>query len=84
MRPNPIFVNEDVARGLAFAKAAGSCHLIMNGKGTSLTAHIPVHLSYDDKSLKLHLVRSNPIALAMRGGAAPAQLMIRSAWIYFP
>ena len=76
MHANPIFRNEDVARSLAFAKAAGFGHLIMNGEGAPLAAHIPFHLSDDVQTVELHLVRSNPIARAIKDGAASAKLLI--------
>ena len=75
MHPNPIFRNEDVARSLDFAKAAGIGHLIMNGERTPLAAHIPFHLSDDYKSVELHLVRSKLIAYEITDGAAPVKLM---------
>ena len=75
MHPNLMFRNEDVARSLDFAKAAGIGHFIMNGERTPLAAHIPFHLSDDYKTVELHLVRSKPIAHEITDGAAPAKLM---------
>ena len=40
MHPNLIFRNEEVARRLAFAKAARFGHFIMNGERTPFAAHI--------------------------------------------
>lgn len=76
MHPNPIFRNEDVARSLAFAETTGFGHLVMNGDGAPLAAHIPFHLTNNGKTAELHLVRSNPIARTIKDGAAPAKLMI--------
>ncbi len=76
MHPNPIFRNEDVARSLAFAETTGFGHLVMNGDGAPLAAHIPFHLTNNCQTAELHLVRSNPIARTIKDGAAPAKLMI--------
>ena len=76
MHPNPIFRNEDVARSLAFAETTGFGHLVTNGDGAPLAAHIPFHLTNNCQTAELHLVRSNPIARTIKDGAAPAKLMI--------
>ena len=75
INPNLTFRNEDVARRLAFAKASGFGHLIMNEERTPLAEHIPFHLADDHKTIELHLVRSKPIARAITDGPAPAKLM---------
>ena len=84
MHPNPIFRNEDVARSLAFAETTGFGHLVMNGDGAPLAAHIPFHLTNNRQTAELHLVRSNPIARNKRRCSPSKTHDYWSTRIYFP
>ena len=66
MHPNPVFhtqtdkVNLDYARQRAFGVLA-TC----SAQGP-LLSHVPFLLDQDDETIWLHLVRSNPIARALK------------------
>ena len=66
MHPNPIFHDADTALNLDFARERGFGILSMNGEATPLLSHIPFLLNDQGDSVDLHLVRSNPIARALR------------------
>jgi transcriptional regulator len=66
MHPNPIFHDADTARNLAFARQRGFGMLTINGTERPLISHVPVLVAEDGESLDLHLVRSNPIARALK------------------
>lgn len=61
MHPNPAFRKESDARNLAFARERSFGTLAINADGGPLLSHVPFHLLEDDKTIELHLVRSNPI-----------------------
>ena len=66
MHPNPIYHDADAARNLAFARDVGFGMLAVNGNGAPMLSHVPFLLSDDGAVVELHLVRSNPIARALK------------------
>ena len=61
MHPNPIFRKESEARNIQFARERAFGTLVVNANEGPLLSHIPFLLMEDNKTLELHLVRSNPI-----------------------
>lgn len=78
MHPNPSFRKAKSARNLAFARARGFGLMTLADPqgGPPLAAHVPFALSEDGTEAELHLVRSNPVARALRDGPFPALLVI--------
>ncbi|MGB7317649.1 MAG: FMN-binding negative transcriptional regulator [Planktotalea sp.] len=76
MHPNPIFRTTDAKHSLAFARERSFGTLLINAEPTPLIAHVPFLLSEDADFAGLHLVRSNPIARALKNGAMPAKLSV--------
>jgi len=74
MHPNPVFRNDDQARGLLTARARGFGVLTVNGPGAPLAAHVP--FAAETTEIGTHLVRSNPIARALRDGPLPALMIV--------
>ncbi len=72
MHPNPIFRKSEREANLAFVQHRSFGTLSINADEGPLVSHIPFQLSEDGKSLEAHLVRSNPIARALREGDAKA------------
>jgi len=66
MHPNPVFRKTEKAQNLAFARGRSFGVLSINGDAGPLIAHIPFQLSEDGTYLEAHLVRSNPIARALK------------------
>ena len=66
MHPNPVFHTQTDDRNLAFARERAFGILAVNGDAGPLMAHIPFLLDEDGKTIWLHLVRSNPIARALK------------------
>ncbi|MBS0125964.1 FMN-binding negative transcriptional regulator [Thetidibacter halocola] len=66
MHPNPIYRKTDAARSLAFARDRGFGVLAIAAEGVPHLAHIPFLVSDDGGMAELHLVRSNPIARALK------------------
>ncbi len=76
MHPNPVFHDATRAQNLTFARKRGFGVLTINGADGPLVSHVPFVLTPDDKSVEAHLVRSNPIARALKDGAAKAVLAV--------
>ncbi len=80
MHPNPIYRQEGRAHALAFARTRGFGTLTICGGAGVLAAHVPFVLHEDDgeggAALEAHLVRSNPIARALRDGPVEALLAV--------
>ncbi len=74
MHPNPAFRGASAETNLAFARTRGFGMLTIAdaGGGAPLAAHIPFVLDAEGTQAALHLVRSNPIAAALRAAAADA------------
>lgn len=75
MHPNPAFRVTETAQSLAFARERGFGVLALSTDGPPLLSHVPFLLSEDATHADLHLVRSNPMARALRE-AKPARLAI--------
>ncbi len=73
MHPNPVFHTETAQRNLEFARERAFGTLAVNGADGPLMAHVPFLVDADGTQLDLHLVRSNPIARALK---APLQAKI--------
>ena len=66
MHPNPIYHEADHARNIAFARERGFGMLAANGDGGPMLSHVPFLLNDAGDLADLHLVRSNPIARALK------------------
>lgn len=66
MHPNPVYHTETEAKNIAFARARAFGILAVNGDAGPLMAHVPFLIDEDAAYLHLHLVRSNPIARALK------------------
>ena len=66
MHPNPTFHSHDHAKDIAFVRDRAFGTLMINGDPVPMVAHVPVLLSEDGREVLIHLVRSNPIARALK------------------
>jgi transcriptional regulator len=66
MHPNPIYHDADALRNLDFARERGFGILATNGEDGPMLAHVPFLLDAAGETAGLHLVRSNPIARALK------------------
>jgi len=66
MHPNPVYHTADETQNLAYARERGFGVLAVAANGAPLLSHVPFVLSGDGRTLDLHLVRSNPIARALK------------------
>jgi len=66
MHPNPVFHTADAQRNLAFARERGFGVLAANGPEGPMLSHLPFLLNEAGDMADLHLVRSNPIARALK------------------
>lgn len=73
MHPNPIFHTETDDRNIAFARERAFGVLAVNAEDGPMMSHIPFLIDERGVQLDLHLVRSNPIARALK---APMQAKI--------
>lgn len=73
MHPNPVFHTEEAAQNLAFARERAFGILAIDGP---LLSHVPFLLDAEGHNLGLHLVRSNPIARALKSGACSARMAV--------
>ena len=76
MHPNPAFRRETAERALAAARERGFGVLTVAHDGAVLAAHVPFVLDAAGTAVEAHLVRSNPLARALRGGPADALLIV--------
>lgn len=74
MHPNPAFRQAQTDANLAFVRERGFGVLTANGVKGPLAAHVPFVLSEDGTRLLSHLVRSNPLARALR--AKPVEALV--------
>jgi transcriptional regulator len=70
MHPNPVFHTQEAAHNLAYARERAFGVLAVNGPDGPLLSHVPFLLDEDGKTLWLHLMRSNPIARALKASIA--------------
>lgn len=75
MHPNPVYHTADDVKNLAFARDRAFGMLAVGGQDVPLLSHLPFLVSDDGKSVDLHLVRSNPIARALKT-PLPARIAI--------
>ncbi len=66
MHPNPVFRKAEKVQNLEFARDRSFGALSINADAGPLVAHVPFQLSEDGTYLEAHLVRSNPIARALK------------------
>jgi transcriptional regulator len=66
MHPNPIYRRAPNDHAIAFVRDRAFGQLTIHADEGLLAAHVPVLLSEDARTLDLHLVRSNPIARALK------------------
>jgi len=77
MHPNPVFHTEEAQTNLAYARARAFGVLAVAAQDAApMVSHIPFLLDEDGGWAHLHLVRSNPIARALKNGTLPARLAI--------
>ena len=74
MHPNPVYRQAPESRARAFAAERGFGVLTAAGPAGVLAAHVPFVL--EDDRLAAHLVRSNPLARALRRGPAEALMVV--------
>lgn len=72
MHPNPAFRKTTPEQTRALLKERSFGTLAINGASVPLTAHVPFLMNAAGSALELHLVRSNPIARAVKDGPSPA------------
>lgn len=70
MHPNPVYHTETRQQNIDFARQRAFGILAVNGDKGPMMAHVPFLIDDDGAHLHLHLVRSNPIARALK---APLQ-----------
>lgn len=75
MHPNPSFRSTETTQSLAFARERGFGVIALSTDTAPLISHVPFLLSEDAAHADLHLVRSNPMARALRE-ATPARLAV--------
>ena len=66
MHPNPSFHSHEHAKDIALVRDRGFGTLMVNGDPVPMVAHVPVLLPEDGRKVLIHLVRSNPIARALK------------------
>ena len=66
MHPNPHFRKETNGRNLAFVRERGFGALAINAADGPLVSHVPFNLLDDDRTVELHLLRSNPIVQILK------------------
>ncbi len=77
MHPNPVFHTAERAKNLAFARDRGFGILAVSAPDAApLMAHVPFLLDEAGAVVDLHLVRSNPLARALKDGALPARIAV--------
>ena len=78
MHPNPIFHTESDSRNIAFARDRGFGILAVSGTQEPMLSHIPFRINDAGDAIDLHLVRSNPIARALKT-PLPAKIAVSGA-----
>ena len=66
MHPNPVYHDADHAKNIAFARDRSFGVLAANGPDGPMLSHVPFLLNEAGDVAELHLVRSNPIARALK------------------
>ena len=77
MHPNPVFHTQEAQANLDFARTrAFGVLAVASGEAAPMVSHVPFLLDDDGALVHLHLVRSNPIARALRNGALDARIAV--------
>lgn len=76
MHPNPAYRGVDAARNLDFAREVSFGVLTMAGSDGPLISHLPFVLNEAGDRFGAHIVRSNPIWKALRGGPIDAVMVV--------
>lgn len=76
MHPNPVFHTHEAAANLAYARDRAFGILAVGGAEGPWMSHIPFLLDDAGDTLWLHLLRSNPIARALKDGPAAARIAV--------
>ncbi len=77
MHPNPVFHTEDTQANLAFARARAFGVLAVSlPDAAPMLSHVPFLVEDKGDWAHLHLVRSNPIARALREGPLHARIAV--------
>ena len=66
MHPNPSFRNETAQRNIAFARERAFGVLAVNGHDVPMLSHLPFVIDEHGAQVDFHLVKSNPIARALK------------------
>ena len=74
MHPNPVYRSDDREKAMALVRERGFGMLTTVGKDGVMASHIPFVV--DGDLVDAHLVRSNPIARALRTGPSDALLIV--------
>lgn len=75
MHPNPVFHTAEQQENLAYARERGFGVLAVADAGAPLLSHVPFLLNDAGDVAELHLVRSNPIARALKS-SQPARIAV--------
>ncbi|WP_341863287.1 FMN-binding negative transcriptional regulator [Gymnodinialimonas sp. 57CJ19] len=75
MHPNPAFRQEPTFTNVGLCRKRGFGTLCLNGDPAPMIAHVPFFLNDIGDTAELHLVRSNPIARAVKD-ATPAVIAV--------
>ena len=75
MHPNPAFRKASQSSALEFASQRGFGILSINGEDGPIAAHVPFIISEDGTYIEAHVMRSNPIARALKS-SQPALLAV--------
>lgn len=76
MHPNPVYHTQSDQANLAYARERAFGVLAVSGAEGPWMSHVPFLLDEDGKTLGLHLLRSNPIARALKEGALAARIAV--------
>ncbi|WP_428927476.1 FMN-binding negative transcriptional regulator [Marinibacterium sp. SX1] len=77
MHPNPVYHTADADQNLAWARErAFGVLACAAGPEAPMLSHVPFLLDAEARMAELHLVRSNPIARALKAGPQTARLAV--------
>jgi len=81
MHPNPVYRNHPDNLNLNFARSQGFGMLIGYANDELMVSHIPFLVSDDGSAIEFHLVRSNPLARALKD-KTPVKLVVQGPHSY--
>lgn len=76
MHPNPNFRQKSQSRNIEFVRERAFGTLAVNASEGPLLSHVPFLLMEDNKTIELHLVRSNPIVQLLKQGVQKAAISV--------